>query len=286
MIATTRQPTEPVPVAVLDSITKLGPGHRGAVVVAGSHGGLYCGWVAAAAAIRAVVLNDAGGGLDGAGTACLAPLDTIGMAALTVDHRSARIGDGQDMLLRGRVSNVNAAAAALGCTAGVDVAACLALLRAASLPTGTLSPVAESRVLLSDGSGVGLKVVGIDSASLIGPQDRHCIVVTGSHGGLLGGVPATAIREPCVALAFNDAGIGADAAGCSRLPVLDTMGIAAVTVSHLSARIGDARSSWATGRVSCANELARQAGVAAGMTLQAAVRRLAGRATGKPESSG
>ncbi len=284
MIATTRQPTEPVPVAVLDSITKLGPGHRGAVVVAGSHGGLYCGWVAAAASIRAVVLNDAGGGLDGAGIACLAPLDTIGMAALTVDHRSARIGDGQDMLRRGRVSNVNATAAALGCTVGLEVAASLALLRAAALPTGTLAPIAESRVLLSDGAGVGLKVVGIDSASLIGPQDRHCIVVTGSHGGLLGGVPATAIREPCVALAFNDAGIGADAAGCSRLPVLDTMGIAAVTVSHLSARIGDARSSWATGRVSRANARAAQAGVAAGMTLQAAVHRLAGRNTGQPQS--
>lgn len=223
------------------------------------------------------MLNDAGVGLDGAGIACLAQLDTIGMAAATVDYRSARIGEGHDMLQRGRVSHVNATAAALGCAAGADVAACLALLRAASMPSGTLPPITESRVVLSDGVGAGVKVIGIDSASLIGTQDRDCIVVTGSHGGLLGGEPASAIRQPCVAAAFNDAGGGADGAGYSRLPVLDAMGIPAVTVSHMSARIGDARSSWATGLVSAANVRAQEAGIAAGMTLQAAVRCLAGR---------
>ena len=272
MSATKKLRVELTPVSVLDSITKLVAAHRGAVVVAGSHGGLYCGWMAAAAGVRAAVLNDAGVGLDGAGIACLAPLNTIGIAAATVDYRSARIGDGHDMVRRGRVSHVNATAAALGCVAGSDVASCLALLRTASLPSGFLPPITETRMVLSDGASDGVRVVGIDSASLIGVQDRQCIVVTGSHGGLLGGEPASAIRQPCMAVSFNDAGGGADDAGYSRLPILDTMCIPAVTVSHMSARIGDARSSWTTGLISAANVCAQQAGVLAGMTLQTAVR--------------
>ena len=135
-------------VIVVDSITKLGPEHRGSVIVAGSHGGLYCGWLASTAAVRAVMLNDAGVGLDRAGIACLLPLDGIGMAAVTVDYRSARIGDGKDMVRRGRVSYINGTAAALGCTPGMDVTLCIDALRTAALPFGSLLPVAESRVVL------------------------------------------------------------------------------------------------------------------------------------------
>jgi hypothetical protein len=263
-------PDERARVAVVDSITKLNETHRASVVVAGSHGGLYCGWRASTVGLRAVVLNDAGVGLEDAGIACLEQLDRVGIAAATVDHNSARIGDGQDMLRRGRVSHVNATADALGCAAGMALVSCVAFLRAASLPSGVLPPVSEGRFVLADRASMGVEVVGVDSASLVVPQDKHSIVVTGSHGGLLGGLPASAIRHPCLAAAFNDAGGGADGAGYGRLPVLDEMGIAAVTVSHMSARIGDARSSWATGWVSAANRLAAQAGVQTGMALQSA----------------
>jgi hypothetical protein len=265
------------PVAVLDSITKLRPANRGAAVVAGSHGGVYCGWLAAECGVRAVVLNDAGVGLDDAGIACLAPLDRIGMAAATVDCFSARIGDGQDMMRRGRISHVNATAAALGCTAGDDLASCLAFLRKARMPSGSLPAIAESRLVLTEGIGANVRVVGLDSVSLIAAQDRRCIVVTGSHGGLLGGVRASAVRQPCLAAVFNDAGGGADGAGYSRLPALDAMGIAGLTVAHTSARIGDARSTWATGVVSAVNDRAQRTGVCPGMTLQSAVDCIAAR---------
>jgi len=43
-----------------------------------------------------VILNDAGVGRDRAGIGGLALLDTIGMSAATLSHRSARIGDGDD----------------------------------------------------------------------------------------------------------------------------------------------------------------------------------------------
>ena len=104
---------------VIDSITHVEPAHRGRVVLAGSHGGAYCAGVAAKAGLRAVMLNDAGFGLDRAGIGALALLDGIGMAAAAIDHMSARIGDGVDMARRGVLSAVNAAAARAGCRIGM-----------------------------------------------------------------------------------------------------------------------------------------------------------------------
>lgn len=266
-------PGAPAGVVALDSITRLAPEHRGMVVVAASHGGLYCGFLAAAGGVRAVVLNDAGVGLEGAGIAGLALLDTVCTPGLAVDFRSARIGDGEDMMRRGRVSYANRMATTLGCTAGAALLPCVELLRAAPLGCGALPAMAESRQVLAEIAGV--TVVGLDSVSLIGAEDRHRIVITGSHGGLLGGVAHTAVRHPCLAAAFNDAGGGADDAGHSRLPALDAMGIAGVTVAYTSARIGDAGSSWATGIVSAVNQRAQQAGAIVGMSLQSVAMHMA-----------
>src|SRR5471030_2175206 len=110
-------------VLIADSVTRLGPEHVGAVLVAGSHGGVYAACLAARAGLRAVILNDAGVGLDRAGIAGLAYLDGYGMAAAVVSHETGRIGDGADMARRGIVSHVNAAASRLGCAPGQ---ACLA----------------------------------------------------------------------------------------------------------------------------------------------------------------
>ncbi len=102
-------------IQVVDSITKLGLEFRGTVLVAGSHGGRYCGYLAALAGLRGVILNDAGVGKDKAGLGALAYLQPLGVAAATVAHTSARIGDGADMLERGRLSYCNKAAGCLGC---------------------------------------------------------------------------------------------------------------------------------------------------------------------------
>ncbi len=59
----------------------------------------------------------------------------------------------------------------------------------------------------------------------------------------------------------------------SRLPVLDARGIPAGTVDGLSARIGDARSLWATGRLSCVNRALWMCEVNAGLSVQEAIAR-------------
>src|SRR5207302_10270629 len=75
------------------------------------------------------------------------------------------------------------------------------------------------------------QVWALDSASLVAPEHKDAIVLTGSHGGLLGGRPETALKYDVRGALYNDAGIGKEEAGVSRLPALDLRGIAAATVS-------------------------------------------------------
>jgi NCAIR mutase (PurE)-related protein len=103
---------------VVDSITELGAEDEGCIAVSGSHGGLSSARYALAARPLLSVFNDAGVGLDAAGIAALAFLQQHGLAACTVSHQSARIGDAASTLHSGIVSHVNTAARALGVEPG------------------------------------------------------------------------------------------------------------------------------------------------------------------------
>ena len=102
----------------------------------------------------------------------------------------------------------------------------------------------------------------VDSITELGPQDAGCIAVSGSHGGLSSARYAAAAR-PLLSV-FNDAGVGKDAAGIAALDFLQARGLAACTVEHSSARIGDAHSTLADGIISHYNEAAAALGVQAG----------------------
>ena len=103
---------------VVDSITEAVGCGQGRIVVSGSHGGLSAGRFALEAKVRLAVFNDAGVGRDGAG-----------IAACTVSHDSARIGEAHSTLDDGLISHANAAAAALGARAGLRLRDWLAELR-------------------------------------------------------------------------------------------------------------------------------------------------------------
>jgi len=252
-------------IAVVSSVTKLDAGHRGKVVIAASHGGIYAGYRAAKAGARGVILNDAGIGKDRAGLGSLDYLDRLGLPGATVSHVSARIGDGADMAAAGVISHVNRTAAALGCRAGQSAHDCAQAMTRHPGPASAVPDYAESRFLFRDSRP---QVWGVDSASLVRPEDEGQIVVTASHGALLDGNPDNALGIKVVAALFNDAGVGKDRAGISRLASLDAMGIAGATVDCMSARIGDARSSWETGVISHVNATARRLGCAPGQSVQ------------------
>ncbi|MGA8392743.1 MAG: hypothetical protein WB775_11505 [Burkholderiaceae bacterium] len=102
----------------------------------------------------------------------------------------------------------------------------------------------------------------VDSITELGPQDAGCLAVSGSHGGISSARYALAAR-PLLSV-FNDAGVGKDAAGLAALSFLQTHGLAACTVAHDSARIGEAESTLDDGVISHVNLLAQALGVCVG----------------------
>lgn len=256
------------PIVTADSITRVGAEAEGAVVVNASHGGVYAAYLAAKLGAAAAIFNDAGVGRDGAGIGGLDYLEGLGIPAATIGHDTARIGDGGDMLARGVVTHANPLAQALGVRPGMACRAAAAALQLAEPARRSPPPAIEGACLLV---GEPLPVWALDSASLVAPEHREAIVVTGSHGGLLGGLPETALKYDVRAAFYNDAGIGIDEAGVSRLPALDRRGIVAATVSAQSARIGDARSTYEDGVLSRVNARAAALGLAVGMTARDAV---------------
>lgn len=253
------------------SVTRLTADHRDQVVIAGSHGGLIAAYLAAKSGVRAVILNDAGVGLDDAGIAGLGYLNGIGMAAATVDAWSARIGDGEDALACGLISHVNSIAAALGIRAGMAAVDAAQRLCRAPLPHSVPPPVHEAAYPLLTQPDCR-PVWGLDTVSLAAPAHDGSVILTGSHGGLLDGQAAAALKCTAQAAVFNDAGIGKDNAGIGRLAALETRAIAGATVDARTARIGDARSSWDTGIISRCNDTAFRAGARPGMEAQAFAR--------------
>ncbi len=256
-------------IVVADSITRVSEAEAAAaVIVNASHGGVYAAYLAAKLGARAAIFNDAGIGRDRAGIGGLEYLQELGIPAATVGHDTARIGDGADMMARGRITHANGRARALGCRPRMGCEDAAAVLQQAKPAGGAPPPALEAAFLLVSEAP---QVWALDSASLVAPEHQDAIVVTGSHGGLLGGRPETALKYDVRAAFYNDAGIGIDEAGVSRLPALDARGIAAATVSADSARIGDARSTCDDGVLSRVNARAAAFGLATGMTARDAI---------------
>lgn len=254
---------------VLDSVTHLDGRHKGAVGYCGSHAGIYAAYYAASKGMAAVILNDAGFGRERAGVAGLLLLEKIGVPAAAISHLSARIGDGRDGVERGLISTVNGPAAEIGVRPGMSCDAALTLLvQAAPPPSPKPAPLEESRFEIAKAGAPGVKVIVMDSISLVTPDDDGHVIVAASHGGALGGKPEMAIRHPVFAAVCNDADRGIGNAGTTRLPALDQRGIAAACASAFSSRIGDGRSLWEDGYISTINETAKRYGGVIGQSTQ------------------
>ncbi|MFN0162755.1 MAG: hypothetical protein ACKVQQ_16105 [Burkholderiales bacterium] len=241
---------------------------RGAVVVAGSHGGRIACYLGAAAGAHALILNDAGVGLDRAGIAGLAWLDVTGMAVATVSHGSAVLGNGEDTLANGVISHANGAAAVAGVIAGMPAAEAAALLAHAPAAHSPPPDYAEGRAQVATSHGVDVWV--LDSVGKLLAEDEGRALIIGSHGALHGGRADSALNiagRPLAArlAVFSDAGGRAT----SRLPELSYRGVPAATVSASSARIGDGHSLWESGCVSNQNAVARSCGGTPGVQVAA-----------------
>lgn len=118
----------------------------------------------------------------------------------------------------------------------------------------------------------GRKVILMDSISHVDAGDAGHIVVSGSHGGTSGGEFAG--QHKLAAVFLNDAGVGKDQAGIAALALLERLQVPAATVSHLSARIGEAEDAWQHGVLSHVNGCASRLGINPGEKVRDAVGRL------------
>lgn len=115
---------------LLDSITAIDQRCADGVIVSGSHGGLSSTGFVVHAPVRprAVFLNDAGVGKDGAGIVALHLLEEIGVPCGCYGHESARIGEARDGYENGVITHLNALARAAGLRVGMSVRHAAALL--------------------------------------------------------------------------------------------------------------------------------------------------------------
>ena len=255
-----------VTVLLRDSVTKLPPEADGAVVVGGSHGAVYAAHLSAKAGVRAAIHHDAGIGLDEAGVSGLRYAEALGMAMVALATASCRIGDAEDQFARGIVSRANAQAAACGVTAGMSCKDAVERLTSAPWPHRLPPPKQEDRHVID-------KVVCLDSASLLVPEDRDKVLATGSHAALISG-HTTAPFRPRLIL-FNDGGPGIDRGGVLGLDVLDGENVAGAAVAAHSARIGDGRSTLQDGTLSAVNQAAYRLGLRVGSPALALARAVA-----------
>ena len=123
--------------------------------------------------------------------------------------------------------------------------------------------------------GNGGRVIIMDSITQVTPDDAGAIVVCASHGGSSSGECALAV--PLAAVFFNDAGVGKENAGIAALDMLQANGVAAGTVSHATARIGDSRDTWDHGVISYVNPAARELRLVPGARLRSALSELVSR---------
>jgi len=110
-------------ITLLDSIALIDSSNAGTIVVTGSHGGRSAAGFVVDVREKpmAVFFNDAGGGKDNAGKVGLDMLQAIGVAAACYSHMSARIGDAQDGLDNGVLTDLNDLAKQAGIKTEMEV---------------------------------------------------------------------------------------------------------------------------------------------------------------------
>jgi hypothetical protein len=260
-----------VRILTASSSATASPDCAGQVLISGSYGGEYNAFHAAKWGLRGVVLCDAGVGKDKAGIKGLPYLDRIGLAAATADAMTCHIADADHILEHGTISYVNEAAAALGCKPGQSVRAAAEMMKSAGIVSEKPPEISGGkRYVIRENPGEP-KIICLDAAPMLEPADAGQIVVTGSHAALFRGLPDDVIKPDVTAIFFSDGGIGLDAAGVARLADLDKRSIPAGTASAESARIGDSRSIYQDGILSCVNASALAAGLTPGMTVSQAI---------------
>ena len=113
-----------------------------------------------------------------------------------------------------------------------------------------------------------VRIIIVDTTSDIREDNDTDVIVTGSHGGKVGGDYLSKLNVKGVIC--NDAGMGKNNAGIASLKVFEEHGIPAATVSSMSAHIGNGTSTYEQGKISAVNEVAQKLGITIDMLAKEA----------------
>ena len=255
-----------IEIILADSITHVAhPRDSGKVVICGSHGGYSAAILALQRNIKGVIFNDAGGGKERAGVAGLDILNQYGVPAAAVDAFTARIGIACETE-KGIVSYANTLARSMGVQVGSVAETAAQVMASADTPSmqsvdGNME--VEEILTVVYTHPAGRRIVAMDSNSMVTKENQMDIIMTGSHGGRVGSLPA--VKYHVAAAFYNDAGVGKDNAGISRLTWLEENHIYGAAVDANTARIGIGMETYESGIVSHVNALAGSIGVRPGI---------------------
>jgi hypothetical protein len=254
-------------IVALDSATftpkfyagQTAPAHD--VVLHGSYFGVLSARAVASGAPRAAIGVDCGIGKDGAGVAGLWFFEALGLPAAAADGMTCEMGNSLDLWDNGIVSRVNNLAEDRGIRPGMAVAEAARLI---GQPAPLIEGQRANRTVVKQGAN-GRAVVCSDSIFYASRDDIETnVVCVGGHTGL--SIVDFVLQHRSWGFVMSDGGVGKNEAGIQALSVFDTHGIPCASVSAMTARMGDGRSTYFDGIVSFCNASAAARGVRPGQT--------------------
>lgn len=220
---------------------------------------------------RALIAHACGVGKDDAGISGLALCQRLGVPMAAVDTMSARISRGRSVYEEGRISHANEAAQALGVQPGQSTAEAAQLMLDAEPGTPLPSDITSNDIDVVHQGEQGVVYATWNVLLLLdrAPLANDVVCVAMHSGKVMAEWSAAAEPKGVIG---NDGGFGKDDTGIAGLAMLEEQGIAAASVAAMTARIGDARSTYYDGEISAANGIARARGVRLGMPARQAAR--------------
>ena len=242
------------------------------VVIASSYAGATIVSLALGAGFKALILHDAGVGKDQAGISGLPFGDKYGVPTAAVAAATATLSNGNSVS-RGTISHANDAASKLGVRSGQTAREAAQLLLKAEAGRKIEAVADSDNNLYEMEKTPNGRILACWTLFFQGdkryPNDvfalaTHSARVAAEH----------AFRWNVKGWIANDAGPGKNNSGISGLAICGEKGMPAASVAAMSARIGDALSTYNEGIISAMNEPAKSRGIVIGMTAQEALRRM------------
>mgnify|MGYP001158219126 FL=1 len=226
------------------------------VLICGSHGAPCATQLVIWARPRGLFIHDAGIGLGDGGVNGLKLLDTYLIPCASVDGKSARISDGRDMYTNGIISRTNQAALRMGLTIGMAVNDAAQTL----LDNNPIHvPAAHRQIKVH--SGKDGEVFALDTIKYADERIAGGVLCMGSHAARAMANYIDDLGFNLAGVITNDVGLGKDGSGIEGLALLDPYDVPAATVSCNTARVGDAQSTYFSGKISHLNAAAKKIGI-------------------------